>query len=95
MRTLEEAYKAEYDTYIGVPPMQEVPAGLHTDQDGDKDNMSELGFHPKGTTRYAYTITAADSSTFTAQADGNIDDDAQTDTWTINDRATLLHTQLD
>ena len=80
MRTLQEAYHAEYDMYIGVPPLQEIPAGLHTDQDGDKDNMSALGFHPKGVTRYAYTVDAADSLTFTAAAEGNLDDDAPMET---------------
>jgi len=95
MRTLEEAFHAEYDAYIGVPPMQELPAGLHTDNDADKDNMSALGFHPKGNARYAFTIDAADSTTFTAAAEGNMDDDAAVDRWTINDRAMLLHTSVD
>jgi prepilin-type N-terminal cleavage/methylation domain-containing protein len=95
MRTLQEAYYAEYDTYLGAPPLQAIPTGLHTDQDGDKDNMSDLGFHPKGTTRYAYTIEGADSTTFTAAGEGNLDDDAPTDKWTINERGTLLHAQSD
>lgn len=95
MRVLQEAYHTEYDTYIGCPPMQEIPSGLHTDQDGDRDNMSSLGFHPKGNTRYEYDIVAADSSTFIASAEGNLDDDADLDTWSINERAVLLHTDVD
>ncbi len=95
IRILEEAYLTEYETYVGVPPMQEIPAGLHTDQDGDRDNMGQIGFHPKGLTRFAYTITSADSLTFTAQGAGNLDDDAALDTWTINERAALQHTVVD
>lgn len=95
MRTLEEAYRAENETYVGVPPMAQIPTGLHTDNDADADNMAEIGFHPKGLTRYAYTLTAADSSSFTAQGSGNIDTDAGVDTWTINEDGTLTHTAVD
>ena len=95
IRTLEEAYRAENETYIGVPPMAQIPVGLHTDNDADADNMAEIGYHPKGQTRYAYTITAADSSTFTAQASGNIDSDAGVDTWTIDEDGALVHTSID
>jgi type IV pilus assembly protein PilA len=95
VRTLEEAYRAEVDAYIGVPPMAEIPVGLHTDNDADADNMAEIGFHPKGVTRYAYTFTAADSSNFTAQASGNIDADGGMDTWTMNEDGQLLHSAID
>jgi prepilin-type N-terminal cleavage/methylation domain-containing protein len=95
MRTLEEAYRAEVDTYVGVPPMAQIPVGLHTDSDADADNMAEIGFHPKGMTRYAYTLTAADSSSFTAQASGNIDTDAGVDTWTMDQDGQLVHSATD
>ncbi len=35
--------------------------------------------------RYAFAITAADATTFTATATGNIDDDATNDVWSINE----------
>lgn len=95
MRTLEEAYRAENDFYVGVPPMAAIPVGLHTDSDADADNMAEIGFHPKGLTRYAYTMTVADSSNFTAQASGNIDTDAGVDTWTMDQNGALVHTATD
>lgn len=95
MRVLEEAFFAEADTYTGCPPMQDIPAGLHTDQDADRDNMSLIGFHPKGTSRYSYTISSADSTTFLATGAGNLDDDPLTDMWTINERAALTHVQID
>ncbi len=95
VRTLEEAYRAENDSYIGVPPMAAIPVGLHTDNDADADNMAEIGFHPKGMTRYAYTLTAADSTSYTAQGSGNIDTDAGVDTWTMDEDGALVHTAVD
>jgi prepilin-type N-terminal cleavage/methylation domain-containing protein len=95
IRMLEEAFFAETDTYIGCPPMQDIPAGLHTDGDADRDNMAPIGFHPKGVSRYSYTINPADSSSFLSTGEGNIDDDAPTDRWTINERAALTHAQID
>jgi type IV pilus assembly protein PilA len=95
MRTLEEAFRAENEFYAGVPPMALIPAGLHTDSDADADNMAEIGFHPKGLTRYAYTLTGADSTSFTAQASGNIDTDAGVDTWTMDEDGALIHTAVD
>ena len=95
IRTLEEAYRAENDTYVGVPPMAAIPVGLHTDNDADADNMAEIGYHPKGTTRYAYTFTGADSTSYTCQGSGSIDTDAGVDTWTMNEDGQLLHTAID
>jgi type IV pilus assembly protein PilA len=95
IRVLQEAYFVENDAYLGCPPMQELPPGLHTDDDADKDNMSPIGFHPKGVTRYTYTVDAADSTSFLASGEGNIDEDVPTDRWTINERAILSHGQID
>ena len=40
---------------------------------------------------YAFTITAANATTFTAQAQGNIDGDATLDQWTIDQNGTLTN----
>jgi type IV pilus assembly protein PilA len=55
-----------------------------------------IGWAPSGTTRYAYTIQGVPSaSTFTAQADANLDNDAGTDTWTMDTRRNLRNTSND
>jgi type IV pilus assembly protein PilE len=41
--------------------------------------------------RYTFTITAADATTFTARAQGNIDSDATLDQWTIDQDGTLTN----
>jgi len=41
---------------------------------------------------YTFTIQEASTSTFKAQAEGNIDDDAALDTWTIDQDKNLLNT---
>ena len=50
-----------------------------------------LSWAAAGTTRYTYSITAAATTTFTAQATGNIDSDATVDTWTIDESKTLTN----
>jgi prepilin-type N-terminal cleavage/methylation domain-containing protein len=95
IRVLEEGYRMGTYTYIGCPPMEEIPAGLHTNDSQHKENMSLIGFFPKGLTRYTYTIDSADSISFTASGEGNLDDDGDTDRWTISETGILFHTQKD
>jgi type IV pilus assembly protein PilA len=67
IRSMQEAYFAEYDTYNG---------------------LTTVGFSTKGTARYTYTMNAADTAGFTAQAStSNLNN--TTDTWTINSTGTL------
>ena len=41
--------------------------------------------------RYAFTVLAADATSFAAQAKGNIDSDATLDQWTIDQNGTLTN----
>ena len=41
--------------------------------------------------RYTFTIPAANATSFTAQAQGNIDSDATLDKWTIDQNGTLTN----
>jgi prepilin-type N-terminal cleavage/methylation domain-containing protein len=95
IRILEEGYRAQNDTYVGCPPMLEIPAGLHTGDSPERDNMDLIGFYPQGLTRYSYTIDSADSATFTASGEGNLDRDLDTDRWVINETGVLLHVSVD
>jgi type IV pilus assembly protein PilA len=47
-------------------------------------SIGDLGWIPIGTTRYAYSITSATSTNFSARATGNIDTDTTIDVWEIN-----------
>jgi len=87
--TLQEAYRAENDTY--VLPSGSLAEGTYDGTVG----WAELGFYPKGTTRYGYSVTAAGGTSFTAQATGDIDNDGLNDTWTIDELGNLQHTNVD
>jgi type IV pilus assembly protein PilE len=45
--------------------------------------------------RYTFSIAAADATTFTARAQGNIDSDATIDVWTMDQDGTLTNTVND
>ncbi len=87
--TLEEAYRAESDTY--VMPSSALAPGTYDGTTG----WAELGFYPKGTTRYSYSVTSASGTAFVAQASGDIDNDGVNDIWTINEVGNLQHTNID
>jgi len=95
LRVLEEGYRFGAHTYIGCPPMKIIPAGLHENKGPHEDNMAEIGFYPKGYARYTYSIDYADSNTFTASGEGNLDGDSDTDRWTVSETGILLHTEID
>jgi type IV pilus assembly protein PilA len=56
---------------------------------------ANLDWAPTGTTRYAYSITTATATLFTAHAAGNIDNDATVDAWTINQARVLSNVTND
>lgn len=87
--TLQEAYRAENDTYV-APSGAIAPGTL----DGTT-GWAELGFYPKGTTRYSYAVSSASASAFTATATGDIDNDGQNDIWAIDELGNLQHTTVD
>jgi type IV pilus assembly protein PilA len=87
--SLQEAYFAENDTYAN--PSSSLAPGVYDGTSG----WTELGFFPKGTTRYQYEMVSADVSSFVARATGDIDGDGQDDVWTIDEVGSLLHTTAD
>jgi len=60
------------------------------------DSLSNLDVHLEtgGSSRYSITLTGS-SSSFTATAKGNLDDDAVLDIWTIDQNKTLQNTVSD
>lgn len=87
--TLQEAYHVEADTY--ALPSGALAAGTYDGSSG----WSELGFYPKGTTRYTYEVTSADDASFIAEATGDIDGDGQNDIWSIDEVGNLIHSTVD
>ena len=70
IRSMQEAYFAEWDTYSAIGP---------------------IGFETKGTPRYSYSVTTANTTGYTARAT-TTNLNGTTDTWTINSTGTLLNT---
>ena len=87
--SLQEAYYAENETYAN--PAGELDPGVYDGSSG----WPELGFFPKGTTRYQYEVVSADNSSFIARASGDIDGDGQNDVWTIDEVGALVHSVKD
>ena len=56
---------------------------------------ANLGWAAAGTTRYAYTISAASSTAFTARASGDIDGDGTNDAWTMDNTRNLTNATND
>ena len=58
--------------------------------------ITNLEWEPEGTARYQYTIMDnADTAHYTAQASGNIDNDATRDVWSITKACVLDNTTND
>jgi prepilin-type N-terminal cleavage/methylation domain-containing protein len=80
---MQHAYRQEKDTYTAN--------GLSASAGGV---FAVLGVEIMTSARYTYAITA-DSTTFTATATANLDDDGTVDTWTINEAGNLQCTTND
>jgi len=90
IRTLEEAYAAEYDGYLActINPAAGPPPGTTTTWTAGVSSWDSLGFSPKGNIRFAYTVTATATTTFTATANADLDGDAADSTYTLNQLGT-------
>jgi type IV pilus assembly protein PilA len=92
MYTMEHAFRQESGFYgdNGLSVAADVPAGTR----GGIYLFPEIGVEIMEGNMYSYSIAAAvDNFTITAQ--GNLDDDATVDTWTIDDKGLLLNTVND
>lgn len=97
LRTLEEAYAADNQTYLvcaAWPAAIPTPAAPGAWGDGNP-NFNALGFELKGNLRYQYDVLAADATTFTATAQGNLDTDAAVSTFTMTEVGVLTETVAD
>ena len=53
-------------------------------------SLDNIGFSTQGNARYSYEVTAADTTTFAAEASGTLNGDA--DLWTIDEDLDLNNT---
>ena len=93
MRYQAKAKQSEAKANLGSIYTSETT--YRAEHDTYADSITDLDWAAAGTTRYSYSITSADTTTFTAQATGNIDSDATVDTWTIDEDKTLTNTVND
>jgi prepilin-type N-terminal cleavage/methylation domain-containing protein len=75
---MEHSYRQEYNTY--ACDGEEASAG---------GSFATIGVEVMSSARYTYAITA-DSNSFTATADANLDDDATVDQWQIDEAGALV-----
>ncbi|WP_320041315.1 prepilin-type N-terminal cleavage/methylation domain-containing protein [uncultured Desulfobacter sp.] len=80
-----KAKQSEAKSNLGnIHVMEEAYFAEHDTYEG----LPTIGFDTKGSSRYDYSASYT-TSVFTATASGNVDDDADVDTWTINQDKTL------
>lgn len=57
--------------------------------------IANLDWTALGQTRYSYAIVGGNATSFSAEASGNIDNDATTDVWRIDQNKNLTNVQND
>ncbi len=86
---LKRARQTEAKTNLSaIYTAQKIYFSLHQSY---ADDINELDLSLAQGDLYTYTIQEASTSTFKAQAEGNIDDDAALDTWTIDQNKILFN----
>lgn len=79
IRTVQEAYRAEEDTYYpSGSTIARYPGSPDTTKQtwtASATGFSALGFEPAGQVYYDYGISAADATSFTGDAYGDLDGD--------------------
>lgn len=87
IRTCEESYKAENDTYFDqgpAPALAGLDSQTHLWTAADLLTFEDIGYAPDGPTRYQYAVTGSDVVTFVATAVGDLDDDLAQCTFTVD-----------
>ena len=88
IRSCEETYNTEFESYIAcaVNPTSAVGTLDRTKQTWLTTNAGFLaiGFNPQGDVYYGYSVTNASTSTYQANAYGDVDDDGSLMSFTVN-----------
>ena len=97
IRTIEESYAAEYDTYVATNMYPRVVANLNGVKDASWDitaptGFDVLGYTPEGATYFSFQVTTGPAGcgvaanpcgVYTAEAASDIDDDNTINWWGI------------
>lgn len=83
IRTCEEAYFAEYKSYVtAVPEPPVLPGNARSPFDSMTTNFAQLGFAPEGSVYFSYGVAvSADGAGYTADAAADIDGDGLVQFW--------------
>ena len=94
-----------YTRYAAQSRQSDAQAQLAAVRQAQEIYKFQYGFYTTTTTSlsgwlgtkgyYTFSITAANATTFTARAQGNIDNDATIDVWTMDQDGTLTHVTND
>jgi len=88
IRTGEQAYFAENDAFLACSAN---PSAVSQNKVSwtSHANFSAIGFVPAGSVYYQYSVASANASQYTAYATGNLDGDAQSASFTMDNTGTL------
>jgi prepilin-type N-terminal cleavage/methylation domain-containing protein len=94
-----------YSRYVAKSRQQDAKSQLMAIRQAQEIYKLQYGSYTTNTTllsgwlgtlnRYNFSVTAADATTFTAKATGNIDGDATNDVWQIDQSGTMTNTTDD
>jgi prepilin-type N-terminal cleavage/methylation domain-containing protein len=95
----------QYSKYVAKSRQQDAKAQLMAVQQAQEIYKLQYGTYTTITAnlsgwkaisgRYTFAVTAAAATTFSASATGNIDGDATSDVWTMDQDGSLLNTSND
>ena len=89
IKTCQEAYKAEKDSYLKCDPNPlDIPSTQGADWVGN-EGFNKIGFNPSGKVRYQYAVESNASDEFTATAVGDIDGDTNPATFQITNNTNV------
>ncbi len=85
IRSAQSAHFSEFGVYVAAEPTPAlIPGSLPVVFAPVTSGFAELGFQPSGRVLFSYAIaTSADGSGYTAEAAGDLDEDAATQYWAV------------
>lgn len=86
IRTAEESYFAEFQTYIGAGPNPPLPSGVSSQSWPLGTPFDQLGFEPEGSVYFQYAVNQGNAGgglVFTADAASDLDGDLTPALWGV------------